>query len=48
MVRVGALQGHRQVTDAYLIGLAEAHGGVLATFDRGTYQLAVNAVELLG
>lgn len=26
--------GHRQVTDVYLLGLAHAHGGRLATFDR--------------
>lgn len=26
--------GHRQVTDAYLAGLARFHGGRLATFDR--------------
>jgi uncharacterized protein len=25
---------HRQLTDIYLAGLAHAHGGVLATFDR--------------
>lgn len=29
------LVGHRQVTDAYLLGLALKHGGRLATFDRG-------------
>ena len=27
--------GHRQVTDAYLVQLARAHGGRLATFDKG-------------
>jgi toxin-antitoxin system PIN domain toxin len=27
-------QGHRQVTDIYLLGLAAKMGGVLATFDR--------------
>ena len=26
--------GHRQLTDVYLLGLAHAHGGALATFDR--------------
>jgi toxin-antitoxin system PIN domain toxin len=31
----GALKGHQQVTDAYLLGLAFRHGGVLATLDRG-------------
>lgn len=29
------LAGHRQVTDAYLLGLAIAQGGQLATMDRG-------------
>ena len=29
----GSLQGHQQVTDYYLICLAAAHGGKLATFD---------------
>lgn len=29
------LRGHRQVTDAYLLGLAFRHGGALATLDRG-------------
>ena len=28
------LAGHRQVTDAYLLGLAVKHGGRLATLDR--------------
>jgi predicted nucleic acid-binding protein len=27
--------GHRQVTDAYLVMLAEKHGGSLATLDKG-------------
>lgn len=30
----GRLQGHKQVTDAYLLILATRHKGVLATFDR--------------
>jgi toxin-antitoxin system PIN domain toxin len=34
------LQGHQQVTDAYLLALASHHGGVLATFDRGIEVLA--------
>lgn len=34
------LQGCRQVTDAYLIALADEHRGVFATFDRGVRQLA--------
>lgn len=28
------LEGHRLVTDAYLVGLAAHHGGKLASFDR--------------
>jgi toxin-antitoxin system PIN domain toxin len=31
----GKMLGHRQVTDAYLLGLAFRHGGALATLDRG-------------
>jgi uncharacterized protein len=34
------LQGHRQVTDAYLVALASRHKGALATFDRGLRALA--------
>lgn len=34
------IMGHRQITDAYLLALARARGGVLATFDRGTLALA--------
>ena len=30
----GALLGHRQVTDVYLVALALRHGGVLATLDQ--------------
>jgi toxin-antitoxin system PIN domain toxin len=30
----GRLANHRQVTDVYLLGLAQRHGGCLATFDR--------------
>ncbi len=33
---------HRQITDVYLLGLAQARGGVLATFDRG---IPVKAVK---
>ena len=43
----GHVVGHRQVTDAYLIGLAEAHGGTLATLDRGAASLSPS-VELVG
>ena len=45
------LQGHQQVTDAYLLALANHHGGVLATFDRGLEALAAGwgttALELV-
>ena len=34
------LIGPRQVTDGYLIALAQKHGGVMATLDRGTTALA--------
>jgi toxin-antitoxin system PIN domain toxin len=34
------LFGHQQVTDAYLLGLAVKHDGILVTFDRGIKYLA--------
>ena len=34
------LQGHRQITDAYLLGLAIHRGGKLVTLDRGIRQIA--------
>lgn len=37
--------GHRQLTDAYLLGLAVAHGGVLATFDRSIPRHAVRGAH---
>lgn len=45
------LATHRQVTDAYLLALAGAHDGVLATLDRGIQPLARKSperLELLG
>lgn len=33
MFRWNAVQGHRQVTDVYLAGLAHSRGGKLVTFD---------------
>jgi uncharacterized protein len=33
------VQGHRQVTDAYLAALARYHGGKLVSFDRGLVAL---------
>lgn len=35
------LLSHRQITDAYLLALATAHGGRLVTFDRGLDASAV-------
>ena len=35
-----SLRGHQQVTDAYLLALAQHHGGLVATFDRGLGNLA--------
>ena len=40
--------GHRQVTDAYLAALAEHHGGVVATLDRGLALLRPDATLLIG
>jgi toxin-antitoxin system PIN domain toxin len=37
------LVGYRQVTDAYLLGLAIHHGGRLATLDRGALSLLPEA-----
>jgi toxin-antitoxin system PIN domain toxin len=38
-VPFGLLVGHRQVTDAYLLGLAIRHKGKLVTLDRGVAAL---------
>lgn len=40
-----ALTGHRQVTDAYLIGLARDRKGRLATLDQGLAALVAENVE---
>jgi predicted nucleic acid-binding protein len=40
------LLGHRQLTDAYLLGLAKAKGGVLATLDRGIRALAAGPEQV--
>jgi len=37
--------GHRQLTDVYLLGLARAHGGYLATFDRSVPLKAVRGAQ---
>src|SRR5580700_10785081 len=45
---IGArLTGHRQITDAYLLGLALHHKGKLATLDKGIAAWADGAVELI-
>lgn len=41
-IDAGRLLGHAQVTDSYLLALALAHGGQLASFDR---RLVVDAVK---
>lgn len=47
--RAGPITGHQQITDAYLVALAIANGGILATFDRGVLGLrgAKGNVELI-
>ena len=41
------LVGHRQVTDAYLLALAESHGGIIATLDRGMLSAAGTRTQLV-
>lgn len=41
------LQGHQQLTDAYLLALAAHNHGVLATFDRGLRTLSGGKSELV-
>ncbi len=44
----GWVQGHRQVTDAYLLATAEQHKGKLVTFDRKLAMAAeTDSLELL-
>ena len=40
----GRLTGHRQITDAYLVGLAIQHKGKLATLDKGIGAWGARAV----
>lgn len=47
-VGLGGVIGHRQITDAYLVALAERHGAVVATFDRGLAALRPSMTELVG
>jgi len=46
-VDLRGVEGHRQVTDAYLASLARARGGRLATFDRGLARLHADVVDLV-
>jgi hypothetical protein len=39
--------GHRQVTDAYLAGLAASRGGQLATFDQAFAKTLPDSTELI-
>jgi hypothetical protein len=39
------IQGHRQLTDVYLLGLAVANSGRLVTFDRSVPLKAVAGAE---
>ena len=41
LFQLGAIRGHRQVTDLHLAGLAHAKGGKLVTFDRSVVWSAV-------
>lgn len=52
-VPASRLRGHRQVTDAYLLGIAIRNSGRLVTFDRGLRDLLdpplrETAVEVIG
>jgi toxin-antitoxin system PIN domain toxin len=42
---MGAIHGHRQLTDLYLLGLARKMGGALATFDRTITKSAVKGLR---
>jgi len=46
-VDLGAVLGHRQVTAAYLAGLARAHRGRLATMDRGLVAVHPDVADLV-
>lgn len=46
-VKLAAVQGHRQVTDAYLAQLAREHGARLATLDNGLAATHGDVAELL-
>lgn len=44
--KIGPVEGHKQLTDGYLLGLALAHNGMLATFDIVLKEMA--ARQLVG
>lgn len=46
-IDLGPVLGHRQVTDAYLAGLARAHAGRLATLDRGLAAVHPDVTDLV-
>lgn len=46
-IHLSDLRGHRQVTDAYIAGLAKARGGRVATLDSGFATLRPEIVELI-
>jgi toxin-antitoxin system PIN domain toxin len=46
-VRLAGVDGHRQVTDAYLAQLARHHTGRVATFDKGFVALHGDVAELV-
>jgi toxin-antitoxin system PIN domain toxin len=46
-IDLSGVRGHRQVTDAYLAGLARARGGRVATLDRGFALTAADVAELV-
>lgn len=46
-VALDGVVGHRQVTDAYLAGLARSNDGSLATFDRGLAALHPDVAVLV-
>lgn len=46
-VPLARLRGHRQVTDAYLVALAQSKAGVLATVDEGLHELHPESTVLI-
>ena len=46
LVARSRIVGHQQVTDAHLIGLAQRHGGRLATFDTGARALVPDGIPI--